>query len=144
MRRKKKKPWYRPPRTSGNGTAAKQWIYVFWNIPFVWVVKIGIAGNVKDRHRGVDRSSPGWDIPIWFIPIFFAYQLEQAIHRGCSFLQVPFWGSGHTERFFILAAIPAVILSLLFFIAEWVVYAAMALLMIVMFTGENPLKLFIQ
>lgn len=114
-------------RRSGNGTAAKQFLYVFWNIPFVWVVKIGIAGDVAKRMKGVNKTSPGIDIPIWFIPIPFAYQLEQWLHRSLSFLQVPFWGSGHTERFFILAAVPAILLSLIVFLLEWGFYLSFVL-----------------
>lgn len=132
-------------RKTGNGTAAKQWLYIFWNIPFIWVVKIGISGNVKRRRHQVGKTSPGFDIPVWYIPIFFAYQIEQALHSGLDFLRVPwFKGSGHTERFFIIAAIPAVILSLMVFLAEWAIYFALAFVMLAVGLGENPLNYFNQ
>lgn len=112
-------------RRTGNGTSAKQWLYVFWNFPFIWVVKIGISGNVKYRRKRVSESSPGFDVPIWFVRIPFAYQVEQGLHRALFFLRVPFSGSGHTERFFILAAIPAIVISLLVFLLEWTFYFAL-------------------
>lgn len=122
-------------RRSGNGTSARQWLYVFWNIPFIWIVKVGIAGSVKKRHSQVDRSAPGWDIPIWYIKIPFAYQLEQFIHSMMSFCRIGFWGSGHTERFFIIAAIPAIILSLVLFIIEYAFYLFIALLIAYLSAG---------
>lgn len=92
------------------------------------MVKVGIGGDWRQRWRTVDRSADGWDIPIWLIYIPFAYPLEQFIHSMMSFAQVPFNGSGHTERFFIIAAVPAIVLSLFLFIFEYVFYLALALL----------------
>lgn len=114
-------------RRTGNGTTNRQWLYIFWNFPFIWIVKIGIGGDMWKRRKQVDKSAPGIDIPIWFIYIPFAYQLEQFIHSIMSIIQVPFWGSGHTERFFIIAAVPAIVLSLLLFIFEYLFYLAAAL-----------------
>lgn len=116
-------------RRTGNGTTNRQWLYVFWNLPYFLVVKIGIGGDMWKRRRQVDKSAKGIDIPIWFIYIPFAYQLEQFIHSIMDFCHISgFGGSGHTERFFIIAAIPAIILSLLLFIFEYVFYLAAALL----------------
>lgn len=129
----------RRKRQSGNGTANKQWLYIFWNIPFIWVCKIGISGNVKTRHRQVDRTSRGIDIPVWYIRIYFAYQLEQWLHRVFSFARVRFTGSGHTERFFIIAAVPALILSLLFFIIEWAFWLASGVFLLWLLAGQPPL-----
>jgi len=100
-------------RRSGNGTSNVQWLYVLWNVPFIWVCKIGIGGKLKKRERQVDRSAPGWDFIVFAMPIPFAYQIEQAVHRLCAPLRVKFWGSGHTERFFVLAAIPAIVATTL-------------------------------
>lgn len=120
----------RRKRRSGNGTNARQWLYVLWNFPFVWVVKIGIAGDMKTRRRQVNRSNIGLDFPIWGLPIHYAYPLEQWLHRKLSFMRVKFFrGSGHTERFFFLAAFPAIFFSLLVFLAEWAFYFALAALL---------------
>jgi len=67
----------------------------------------------------IDRSAPGWDFIIFALPIPFAWQVEQFTHRICAPFRVRFWGSGRTERFFIIAAIPAIALSLLVFAFSW-------------------------
>jgi hypothetical protein len=114
-------------RKSGNGTSRIQWLYVFWNFPFIWTVKVGISGDWKTRHKQVDKSAPGWDIPIWCIKIPFAYQVEQFVHGLMFWCRVGFWGSGHTERFFILAAIPAILISLAVFVIRWALWGAVVL-----------------
>jgi hypothetical protein len=108
-------------RRTGNGTAARQWLYVLWNFPFIWTVKIGITGDLARRVRQVDESAPGWDFPIWAVKIPFAYQVEQLTHGLMGWCRVGFWGSGKTERFWLIAAIPAIILSLAVFAARWAV-----------------------
>jgi len=100
-------------RKSGNGTSSAQWIYVLWNVPFVWVVKIGIGGKLRKRTRQVGKSAKGWDIPVFAIWIPFAYQVEQFIHRLCSPIRVKFDGTGKTERFLLPAIIPGILIPLL-------------------------------
>lgn len=110
-------------RKSGNGTSNRQWLYILANFPFLWIVKVGITGQSGNKRRKqIDKSAPGWDFTIFKIKIRWAYQAEQFIHFICSFMQVGFWGSGKTERFFFLAAIPALIVSLLIFLIEWSFY----------------------
>lgn len=120
---------YRPKRRkkSGNNTASAQWLYILWNFPFVWIVKIGITGYLRLRIKQVGESAPGWDIPIFAIYIPNAYGIEQLIHRLCQPLRIRFYGSGRTERFFILALLPGVLIPL-----AWAVllYGSVVLLII--------------
>lgn len=120
-------------RRSGNGTSRAQWLYILWNFPFVWVVKIGITGSLARRHKDIDKSAPGWDFPIWYIRIPFAYQVEQFVHGLMGWCRVRFWGSGHTERFWFIAAIPAIVISLAVFLVRWAVLAAVVLLAFYLF-----------
>jgi hypothetical protein len=120
-------------KRTGNGTARTQWLYVLWNFPFIWTVKIGISGNHKRRRREVDKSAPGWDFIVYAVRIPFAYQVEQTVHSLMSWCRVGFWGSGHTERFWFVAAVPAVALSLVVFLLYqifWVLVIGIPAIMI--------------
>jgi len=128
MRRKKTKKRKRK-RRSGNHTWSPQWLYIYWNFPFVWIIKIGITGrSLKTRRKEVDRSAPGWDIPIFALYLYGAYYCEQTIHQACTLLKVGFWGSGRTERFHILALIPALFISIVWFIIYWAGVIALGLI----------------
>lgn len=113
-------------RRTGNGTNARQWLYVLINIPMIWIVKIGITGNLSKRIRQIDRSAIGWDVPIFAVKIRFAYAVEQSIHRLCARLRVRFHGSGKTERFLVLAALPAILGAVIVFVLEWIFYLSIA------------------
>ena len=104
---------------SGNHTIAPQWLYILINLPYLWVVKIGIGGNLKARERQVDKSAPGIDLIIFAVWIPYAYSLEQAIHRLCKPLRVRFRGSGRTERFLLPAALVAIPAALVAFVLWW-------------------------
>lgn len=96
---------------SGNGTWAPQYIYVLYNLPYIWVTKIGITGYPDHRIRDIRESSPGEDYYLVCVRLFGAYQLEQFLHRMFRPLQVQWEGSGHTERFVslvILLAVPII------------------------------------
>jgi len=112
MKRKRKRNRTSRPRRlarTGNGTSNFQWIYVLWNWPYFWVCKVGIAGSLKARERQVDASAPGRDLIIWAVYVPLAYQVEQALHRLFAPFRVRFSGSGHTERFLSICAIPAIL-----------------------------------
>lgn len=111
IKKKKKKK-------SGNGTSAKQDLYILVNVPYVWVAKVGISGNAAKRKKEIDKSAKGKDLVLVKFRIHYAYQVEQFIHRLCAPIRVRFDGSGKTERFFILAIIPAFIFGLLFWLVE--------------------------
>lgn len=115
-------------KRSGNGTIAKQYLYVFWNLPYFWVVKVGIGGNVKRRLRQVDKENKGVDFLVFALRIPFAYQVEQFVHSAFSFLRIN-WskGTGRTERFLFPVAVPAIILAVLVFFLEYAFYIILAL-----------------
>ncbi len=120
------------PAKSGNGTIATQDLYLLVNIPFIWIVKIGISGDGKKRARDIDKSAIGIDVLVCKLRFPFAYHTEQLIHSACrlfslhKLLFVPrsWFGSGKTERFFFLA----VIFYFLFALPVWIIYHMFVLL----------------
>lgn len=82
-------------------------LYVMANFPFFWWTKIGTTGlfvGTKKRAKQVDRDAPGIPIPVMVIILPFVYQVEQAIHKGFSFLNYEFYkGDGYTEWFWAVA-----------------------------------------
>lgn len=129
-RRTKKKSPIKQPKT-GNKKWVKQWIYVYWNIPFFWVVKIGVTGHFWRRWIDVcfDKGNWGFDIPVPFMcfSVYGAYNIEQANRRFWKKIfkngaKIPgFMGTGKTERFWFFALIPAVLMMWLFFLVEWAI-----------------------
>ena len=117
MRRKKRK------RKSGNGTNAKQWLYFLINIPLIFVIKIGITGSLWKRITTIDKDNFGWDIPIFAIPVYGAYWIEQRNKKLCKGMQINFFsGTGKTERFLIFAMFPALAMAIFAFVLEWTFY----------------------
>lgn len=119
--RRKKSIWSKPRRTSGNGTNARQWLYLFWNIPCIWMCKIGIGGNYQRRSKEVSRTVFGVAVPVFAVKILFAYKIEKALHRTFRVFNIPFHGSGKEEWFFILVLPFAAVVMLFFFLLEWVI-----------------------
>lgn len=107
---------------TGNHTSAPQWLYILWNVPYIWLIKVGVGGKLKKRTQQVGKSAPGLDFPVFVTWVIGAYQLEQAIHRICARLQPelgPHWGTGRTERFYLPALIPALALALAWTLLCW-------------------------
>ncbi len=123
-------------RRSGNGYNGVQYIYVLLNLPYFWVCKIGIGGNLK-RTKQVDRSSPGKDFVIFAWRIPFAYQVEQFLHRLFWLFRIRFGGSGHTERFWSIVAPFAVAVVLLVAVLEVVILCGAVWLFWVIFSQFN-------
>lgn len=138
-------------RKTGNGTKAKQELYVMVWLPaaiftivaaiylatikhpaFVWLaiacpVKIGIGGNSERRRREIDNSLPG---PVWKVfsaTIRNAYGVEQSLHRALRWLNVPMMGSGKTEWFFGFAFFPAVLMAGLVWATDRIIFIALML-----------------
>lgn len=113
---------------SGNGTTATQDLYLFFNLPYFWIVKIGISGNAEKRRKEVDESAPGIDFLAWSARLPYAYQLEQWMHTVCRSvgLQARFSGSGHTERFYF----PAAIIYFFTVLFSYIVYYTIHLLIV--------------
>lgn len=94
-------------------------VYLLIYFPQMWAVKVGYTGSsIGSRVRGTSRAVFGFTVPVAFIIVPFAYQLEQTLHGLLRGLRINFYrGDGHTETFWLLAAI----LILPFFAVVWYV-----------------------
>lgn len=89
-------------------------IYLMWNIPFIWLVKVGIAKNVRVRRGNISKSMPGNAVVLFSMKVPAARQLESFIHALCWMFSARWFGSGKSEWFFFpaaLIAIPVMILA---------------------------------
>ena len=88
-------------------------LYLMIHIPCVWWVKIGITGKTaSSRAKELDKAVLGFPLPIMVMILPGVYGIEQALHRFFRFLSVSFYkGDGHTEWFWIPAAIPVILLG---------------------------------
>jgi hypothetical protein len=112
-----------------------QFVYILWNIPFIWIIKIGITSRtIRKRRREIGKSAPGWDIPIFFLPLPAAKKCEDIMKKMFSWAQVPFYGSGKTERFNIIVLVPALSIMIFWFLFYWafVIVAGLAFLYLFM------------
>jgi len=110
------------------------------NLPFLWIVKIGITGNLDQRLEAVNKENQGFDFYLFYIWIPFAWQVEQWVHEKMSFFRVNwFRGTGRTERFWFLAIIPTIIGGLIVKILQVVFILLMfgAVLLLVYFAGNS-------
>lgn len=98
-------------------------IYIMWNFPYLWKVKIGVStfGKTRKRVKSVNSTTPGWVFPIfvsvlpWGVP-----GLESTLHKLLKPLHSPFTkGSGKTEWFLILALIPAIFIITVETVIRW-------------------------
>ena len=82
-------------------------VYMLIYIPQIWAIKVGYTGrSINSRVRGTRRAVFGFTVPVFFVVCPFSYQLEQALHKLLAGLKTDFYkGDGHTEVFFILAAV---------------------------------------
>ncbi len=124
---------------SGNGTWWPQWIYCaihiimlfgFIPIPNIALAKVGVGGSWMDRLKGVSRTLNGFVIPIFIVWIPGAYYLEKWIHRKMKALNVPYFGSGRTEWFWIvviLFAIPVMAAAFAAWAGFWVLLVSYAI-----------------
>lgn len=97
---------------TGNGTWVRQKLYCMINFPFIWIWKIGITGRpILERSKQV-TNSVGWGIfiPIAWVNMIGAYQLEQYLLRKTKKFRVTMFGRGGKELRFIF---PGVLLWLL-------------------------------
>ena len=115
---------------SGNGTSAIQWLYVLGNFPILWRVKVGITGKLSNRRKNISDTTPGYVFTIFALPIPFAWQIEQSMHRVFRRLNAPFSrnASGHSEWFNVLIAPFAIAV-----IAFWFLFWLLMLLLLALF-----------
>lgn len=129
MNRKRRKLRHRQTKKN----PSKQWVYWIINFPFLFIIKVGISENRRtllNRFKAIDGENFGIDIPIFFMKVYGARAIERwnkdlagffcpAWWRG--FLRSVFRGTGHTERFLIPMAIPALIMGAFSFAVEWAI-----------------------
>jgi hypothetical protein len=108
----------------------REWLYIMVHIPFLLIIKIGISKNTKKRRKQISDSVPGFVVPIFCLPLLYAQEIEQWLHKSLAWMNVPFVGSGKTEYFFILAIIPALITMILVFALERLVYVTIAIIVL--------------
>lgn len=98
-------------------------LYLMIHIPFFWWFKIGITNtNVgpTKRARNIDAEMFGFPLPVFFVPVPFAYHIEQWMHGFCSPLNVCFYkGSGRTEWYWFPAAVFAVAVMTAIYAGYW-------------------------
>jgi hypothetical protein len=77
------------------------------NFPYIWKMKIGISGNVRNRRRNITETTPGFAFCIWAVPLPFAEGVEQTLHGFFRRFHSPFkTGSGRSEWFLVLPVLP--------------------------------------
>ncbi|MCC6724872.1 MAG: hypothetical protein IT258_10205 [Saprospiraceae bacterium] len=117
---------YKPNRKSGNGTSSRQWLYLYLNVPFIFLVKVGISGDYKRRAKRVAKHIIGWPVPIFAVRIPFAWQCEQAFHRFFRLMSIRYGGS---REWYLFPVAPFAILVMLFaFAIDWLVLSSMVAL----------------
>ena len=106
--------------TTKSGPFGLALLYVMVHVPGVHRCKVGITGrSVKKRAKGIDEEMPGFPLPIFAVPLFGAYTIEQALHSLLGGLQTRFYkGSGHTEWFLFPAHIIAPVLAAAAFVIQ--------------------------
>lgn len=126
MKRRRK-----PSRKKFTPNKSGTWVYVMLHIPFVWWCKIGITGQTAEkRAKNLDAAMFGFPLPIFAVPIPFAWHVEQWLHGLCAPMSVDFYsGDGHSEWFWLPAAVVAIpVLSALFILSVvfWIGIIAIA------------------
>lgn len=102
------------------------WLYLFINFPLVVFCKIGITkGTPSKRARQVDRAMPGVPVPIFAVLLPFPAFFESILHNVCRPVRAAwlYKGDGHTEVFWI----PAAVVALVFMACIWLFYIWCAL-----------------
>jgi len=129
-------------RKSGNHTSHKQWVYVLWNLPWVHTCKVGIGGNLRQRVRQVDKGNKGWDILVFAVRIWFAYDVEQWIGATCKgFKATGFKGTGKTERYKIIVLPFAITVLTITWLLQQAIFLAVACFIVWLLAGQPYLTL---
>lgn len=85
--------------------------YLLINFPLIFFCKYGytsVGVGVGKRVGQINKAMPGLPIPIFFVPTFFAYEVEQLTHEILRPFRARFYrGDGSTETYWIWAALPA-------------------------------------
>lgn len=129
-------------KRSGNGTSASQFLYLLIYLPIPLFVKVGISGNVWQRVGFISESLPGFVVPLLWVKVPFAWQLEQALHGWLSWLSVPFIGSGRTEYFWLPAVLIVAPIMLFLIVVKrlWLFLLALFLSWVLAGMPQEPVK----
>ena len=99
-------------------------IYILLFVPQVWFVKIGYTSvSTKKRARSVSRLVWGKAIPIMWLPLPFAYRIEQRLHKTLPMRARFYKGDGHSECYWL----PTGIVVLIGAIGVWAIYIILAI-----------------
>jgi hypothetical protein len=96
-------------KRTGNGTINSQNLYTMMNFPWVWNWKFGITGKrVGQRAKEINSEMPwycGWFLPMSWVKVTFAYNIEQGFLDLTWWAQCTVWGHGGTEVRFIFPSV---------------------------------------
>ena len=90
-------------------------------------IKIGISKSPKKRASGLSNKLGNRRV-LFCVPVFFAYQTEQALHRFLGFAAMPINCNGGTEFFSIFVAPFALVVILFAFALHLVVFLYLLIL----------------
>lgn len=105
-----------------------QILYLMINFPLVFLVKIGITGNLQQRKKGVSDTTFGIAVPVLVFYLYNAHGLEQWLHRVLAPLNVRLKGSGGTEWFLVFGLIIALPILLIRQIVDFTVVVAVVMI----------------
>lgn len=84
-------------RKTGNGTRARQYLYIMLNLPFFWKWKIGISGNAQTRAKSITNIVPGRMVIVFAARVYNAYAFEQFLLRITNWNATKVQGVGGKE-----------------------------------------------
>jgi len=96
------------------------------NFPMLFLCKVGISKDAERRAKDVSKGIPGRAVILFAGRIYFAYQIEQTLHRLGKAFNVPFVGSGKTEWFWLPVGLVAIVVILIALALEYAIYLGIA------------------
>lgn len=123
-------------RKSGNGTIARQDLYLMVNWPYFFIFKIGISRDAKHRSRQVSAKHPGTYYCVAVARIEFAYQVEQLLLSLTSLFYWPFFG-GKEQRWGLLWVLIAPLIWLLVLLRYLIIMAMILLVFYIYWKVAN-------
>lgn len=102
-------------------------VYLIHCTAYPMRIKIGISKSPRKRASGLSNKL-GKRRVLFCVPVFFAYQTEQTLHRFLSFAAMPVNCNGGTEFFSIFVAPFALVVILFAFALHLVVFLYLLIL----------------
>ena len=104
------------------------YVYIFKE-RFAFCYKIGISKNVKKRLKRANQDTDCYLVCAF--PLFWAYRIEQWLHKVYAHLNTPKEGiNGGTEWFYFWLPFRPAFWMLLFFALEWGILLLIILILI--------------